>query len=134
MIKDVIGSHYILELYNCSPTLLNDAEAVQDAIVEAAAQANAELLQVITYPFEGQGVTALGLLGESHLSIHTWPECGYAAVDIFTCGTKASPEQACTYFVKRFAAQTHVTIVIARGTTPTALTIQPHCIQAGAIS
>ncbi len=124
MFKDVVGVHYILELYNCIPALLNDAEVVQDAIIEAVAQAGAKLLQVTTYPFEGQGVTALGLLAESHLSIHTWPECGYAAIDIFTCGAAASPEAACQFFIQRFGAQTHATIIIARGTTPTALTIK----------
>ncbi len=134
MHTDIVGVHYVLELYECVPALLNDADAVQNAIIEAAERAHATLLKVITHRFEGQGITGLGLLAESHLSIHTWPECGYAAIDIFTCGSNTEPESACNFLIERFGAQSHVIIVITRGTTPAALTmnLQPYTLGAAA--
>ena len=73
------------------------------------------LLKLSSHQFHPQGVTAVGLLAESHLSIHTWPEHGYAAVDVFTCGEEARPQQACDYLVKRFAARRHSLVVLPRG-------------------
>ena len=75
---DMVGKHCILELYDCD-----------------SSRAGATLLNLITHRFEPQGVTGLALLAESHISIHTWPESGYAAVDVFTCGDHTMPERAC---------------------------------------
>ena len=68
---------------------------LRDTITTAAKRAGATLLNLITHRFEPQGVTGLALLAESHISIHTWPESGYAAVDVFTCGDHTMPERAC---------------------------------------
>ena len=61
------------------------------------------------------GVTALALIAESHVAIHTWPEYGYAAVDAFTCGDRASAEEACRYLVEVFRAGRHVLRKLERG-------------------
>jgi S-adenosylmethionine decarboxylase len=95
-----VGTHCIAELYQCPPTLLDDVQFISKAIREAARRAKSELLHEVTHKFEPVGVTALALLAESHLSIHTWPEDGYAAVDAFTCGDKAQPEAACRYLAR----------------------------------
>ncbi|MFM8543765.1 MAG: adenosylmethionine decarboxylase, partial [Vulcanococcus sp.] len=68
---------------------------LRNAITSAAKRAGATLLNLITHRFDPQGVTGLALLAESHISIHTWPESGYAAVDVFTCGDHTMPERAC---------------------------------------
>jgi S-adenosylmethionine decarboxylase len=109
------GTHCILELYDCSSDLLNDVLFVRDAIQEASRQGLSTLLKLSSHQFYPQGVTAIGLLAESHLSIHTWPECGYAAVDVFTCGEDANPQQACAYLAERFAASRHSLLVLPRG-------------------
>ncbi|WP_411869335.1 adenosylmethionine decarboxylase [Vulcanococcus limneticus] len=93
---DMVGKHCILELYNCDPSKLDDEAFLRTAITTAAKRAGATLLNLITHRFEPQGVTGLALLAESHISIHTWPESGYAAVDVFTCGDHTMPERACT--------------------------------------
>ncbi|WP_094555082.1 adenosylmethionine decarboxylase [Synechococcus sp. 1G10] len=93
--SDMVGKHCILELYNCDSKKLNDEAFLRDAITTAAKRAGATLLNLITHRFEPQGVTGLALLAESHISIHTWPESGYAAVDVFTCGDHTMPERAC---------------------------------------
>lgn len=110
-----VGVHCILEMYQCAPALLNDAEFVEEAIETAARHANSTLLKFQAHKFEPQGVTAIALLAESHLSIHTWPERGYAAVDIFTCGQHTDPQGACLYMVEAFEAGEHILSVLPRG-------------------
>ena len=92
---DMVGKHCILELYECDPSRLDDEAFLRTSITTAAKSAGATLLNLITHHFVPQGVTGLALLAESHISIHTWPESGYAAVDVFTCGDHTMPEQAC---------------------------------------
>ena len=102
---DMVGKHCILELYSCDNTKLNDEAFLRTSITTAAKRAGATLLNLITHRFEPQGVTGLALLAESHISIHTWPESGYAAVDVFTCGDHTMPEQACEVLRKELSAQ-----------------------------
>lgn len=99
------GKHCVQELYKADSYLLNDEAFVREALVGAASVANATLLDVSTHLFEPQGVTGFVLLAESHISIHTWPELGYAAVDVYTCGTSTVPEKACEYLYERFNAK-----------------------------
>jgi len=93
--ETMVGKHCILELYDCNPQKLDDEAFLRTAFTSAAKRAGATLLNLITHRFEPQGVTGLALLAESHISIHTWPESGYAAVDVFTCGDHTMPERAC---------------------------------------
>lgn len=81
-----MGKHFILNLYECDPDLLNNPEYICKALESAAARAGATVLKTIYHQFEPQGVTAISMLSESHISIHTWPEKGTAACDIYTCG------------------------------------------------
>ena len=99
-----IGTHCILELYDCPPEILDDLERIRDALRAAAKLAKSTLLSDTAHRFEPQGVTALGLLAESHISVHTWPELGYAAADVFTCGNECRPEQACEYLAQALQA------------------------------
>lgn len=91
----VVGKHCIFQLQDGNPTLLNDEDFVKTALIVAAESAGATLLQVATHKFEPQGVTGFALLAESHISIHTWPEHGFAAIDSYTCGEHTNPESAC---------------------------------------
>lgn len=81
-----MGHHYLLNLYGCSHRILNDEFYLRDLLEDAAICSGATVIQTISKQFYPQGVTVLVLLAESHISIHTWPEKGEAAVDIFTCG------------------------------------------------
>ncbi len=103
--KNIVGKHCILELYECDQLRIDDEAFVRTVITSAAKFAGAQLLNLITHHFEPQGVTGLALLAESHISIHTWPEHGYAAIDIFTCGDHTMPEKACTFIRKEFFSQ-----------------------------
>jgi S-adenosylmethionine decarboxylase len=118
-----VGSHCILEMYDCSEALLNDADFVRQSLRDAAKQANATLLNEVLHQFEPQGITALALLSESHISIHTWPEVGYAALDVFTCGSHTDPEEACRYLIKAFQAGRHSIKKLRRNPPPTAIAL-----------
>jgi S-adenosylmethionine decarboxylase len=109
-----VGIHCILELYGCPATLLNDAAFIQQTLREGAEWAESTLIDEVAHQFHPHGVTALALLAESHISIHTWPETGYAAADIFTCGAHTKPEKACQYFVKMFQADQHLLLKLPR--------------------
>ena len=104
---DMVGKHCILELYDCDPSKLDDETFLRHTITTAAQRAGATLLNLITHRFEPQGVTGLALLAESHISIHTWPENGYAAVDVFTCGDHTMPEKACEVLCQELEAGRH---------------------------
>lgn len=78
----MIGRHLILEHWGGAL----DAEALQTAMRDAARVAGATVLAAHFHPFDGGGITGVLLLAESHITVHTWPEHGYAALDIFMCG------------------------------------------------
>ena len=80
----------------------------------SAKLAKATVLNLISNKFEPQGVTAIALLAESHISIHTWPESNYSAVDIFTCGQNMSPELASRYLIEALKAEEHSLRVLER--------------------
>ena len=100
-----ICRHCILELYECDKAKLNDEDFIRITITSSAKIAGATLINLVTHGFNPQGVTGLALLAESHISIHTWPEIGYAAIDVFTCGDHTMPEKACRLLAKNLEAK-----------------------------
>ena len=109
------STHCILELNGCPSDLLNDRGFVCESVKQASEEGLSTLLELASHQFEPQGVTVVGLLAESHISVHTWPECGYVAVDVFTCGETADPHRACRYLVERLRAASHQLLIIPRG-------------------
>lgn len=81
-----IGRHIILELYECDTKKLDDTDFLEKSLRAAALEMGATILSSNFHPFAPIGVSGVVLIKESHLTIHTWPEYGYAAIDIFTCG------------------------------------------------
>ena len=108
------GKHLLLELYRCDSYKLNDESFLRCTLDRAAKHAKATVLNLISNKFEPQGVTAIALLAESHISIHTWPESNYSAVDIFTCGQNMMPELASQYLIESLIAKEHSLRVIER--------------------
>ena len=108
------SKHFLLELYRCDCLKLNDESFLRCILNRAAKLANATVLNLISNKFEPQGVTAIALLAESHISIHTWPESNYSAVDIFTCGQNMMPELASQYLIESLLAKEHSLRVIER--------------------
>lgn len=108
-----MGKHYLLNLYGCSFVLLDDTEYLIKLMECAASTSGATVVQTIYKKFEPQGVTVLTLLSESHISVHTWPERGEAAVDIFTCGS-CDPKIGCDMIIEQLYAQNHTLSYIER--------------------
>ncbi|MEO0138565.1 MAG: adenosylmethionine decarboxylase [candidate division WOR-3 bacterium] len=110
-----LGEHYIVEASGCNPEVIGDIQKVQKILVEAAQRARVTIWNISFHRFPPNGVSGVIVIAESHISIHTWPEVGYAAIDIYTCGDNALPEEAVNYAIKEFGA-THVHITeITRG-------------------
>ena len=101
-----MGKHYLLNLYDCPYEILNNETLLRDIILEASIACKAHLVNMISKQFHPQGVTVLGLLSESHISIHTWPEKGSAMADICTCGG-ARPELGCQVIIDKLEAGSH---------------------------
>ena len=108
------SKHFLLELYRCDYVKLDDESFLRCTLNNAAKLANAKVLNLISNKFQPQGVTAIALLAESHLSIHTWPELHYSAIDIFTCGQNMKPEISCKYLIEALMAREHLLRVINR--------------------
>tara|TARA_Y100001935_G_scaffold183052_1_gene151678 strand:+ start:139 stop:582 length:444 start_codon:yes stop_codon:yes gene_type:complete len=108
------GKHLLLELYGCNSDKLNDEIFLRCKIDNASKLARASVLNLVSNKFEPFGVTAIALLAESHLSIHTWPESQYAAIDIFTCGKNMLPNVASQFLIDQLEATNHILKIINR--------------------
>jgi S-adenosylmethionine decarboxylase len=110
-----LGRHLLLELFDCDVQVINNLEAVKGAMVEAAKRAHATIVDVVFHEFNPFGISGVVVIAESHLSIHTWPEYRYAAVDIFSCGDVLRPDVAASYLVEQFGAERASVVVLQRG-------------------
>ena len=110
-----MGDHYLLNLFGCSFSLLDDERYLIDLLENAAVASGATVVQTISKKFEPQGVTVICLLSESHISIHTWPEKHYAAVDIFTCGDHTAPGKACEFLANALECKNPNITILKRG-------------------
>ena len=112
---NALGKHLLLELKDCDREVLNDLSFLKGILLTAAREAGATVLGESFHQFKPQGVSGVVIIAESHLFIHTWPECGYAAVDIFTCGDTVQPEKAAQRVIRELDAKSHSILEIQRG-------------------
>ena len=110
-----MGRHLLIELFDCDFGAIASLEAVKSNLVEAAKRAHATIVDVVFHEFNPFGVSGVVVIAESHLSIHTWPEHRYAAVDIFSCGDILQPEIAAHYLVEQFGAERTSVVELQRG-------------------
>ncbi len=100
--KQYLGRHILAEFFECDPNILNNINLIEKFMVEAALECGATIVQKCFHLFAPFGVSGVVIISESHLAIHTWPELGYAAVDLFTCGEQCDPKVAYEYLLKCF--------------------------------
>jgi len=105
-----LGRHLLIELTGCNVNLLDDLEFLKQSLHVAAVRCGATVVGDSFYHFSPQGVSGVVNIAESHISVHTWPECGYAALDVFTCGDRVEPEEAARYISEALEA-THCSLV-----------------------
>jgi len=108
-----VGTHVVLELWGCSN--LNSPEVVEQALRDIVDATDVTLLDLKVYPFQPQGVTGAAVVSESHITIHTWPEHTYAAIDIFTCGKERDLTEATRKVREHFTPERIQMMQIQRG-------------------
>ena len=113
-----LGRHILVELMDCDPELVNDVVHTEESMVGAARHAEATVINSTFHHFSPFGVSGVVVIQESHLAIHTWPEYGYAAIDLFTCGDVIDPWICYRYLEKAFKAGHGTAMELLRG--------QPH--------
>ncbi len=112
---NALGIHLILELQDCRPELLDDLDYVKQTLLDAAETTGATIIGETFHKFAPQGVTGVVAIAESHVCIHTWPEYGYAAADIFTCGEGFSPHAAASLIAEKFECKSPHSHELTRG-------------------
>ncbi len=95
----VYGKHVYGNLYDCDVEVLKDEERLRQITIKAAEVGNMTLLDVKSWKI-GEGVSVVAIVLESHIAIHTWPEYGFATVDVYSCGLHTDPEAAFDYIVR----------------------------------
>jgi S-adenosylmethionine decarboxylase proenzyme len=112
---NALGRHLLVELQDCDREVLNDLDFLRQAMLTAATECGATVMGESFHHFSPQGVSGVVIIAESHLSIHTWPEYGYAAVDVFTCGTAVEPRKAAEVLIEKLGAKSHSLMELPRG-------------------
>lgn len=112
---DVFGRHILAELWDCDRDKLNNISYVERTLVDAALIAGAEIREVVFHKFAPHGVSGVVIISESHLTIHSFPEHGYASIDVYTCGEHLAPETAVDAIARGLKAETTEKIVLSRG-------------------
>lgn len=113
---DAVGNHLILELKDCDRKRLSDLDFLKDTLLSACRVAGATILSESFHSFPPYGgVSGVVIIAESHFSIHTWPEYGYAAIDIFTCGNSLHPKKAVEMLVRELQSRDHSILELNRG-------------------
>lgn len=115
MKTEQLGRHILVEYYNCDENILNDHKLIEKLMVTAAKEAKATVVESVFHMFNPYGVSGAVVISESHLTIHTWPEFGYASVDLFTCGDSVNPWDAFDYLETMLKAEKSESTEVSRG-------------------
>ncbi|MGE7945573.1 adenosylmethionine decarboxylase [Lysinibacillus sp. NPDC093688] len=113
--QHALGHHILLELHDCDVALLNDLQKITTIMCQAAHKAKATIVTENFHHFSPYGVSGVVIIQESHLTIHTWPEYGYAAIDVFTCNSKLALQEAVQYITEQFNAGNATQHYVYRG-------------------
>lgn len=113
--NNVLGRHVLAEFYDCDVEILNSPELVEQHMKASAIHSGATIVQSVFHMFSPHGVSGVVVISESHLAIHTWPEYGYAAVDVFTCGDTVDPQVATDHLAGLLKAGRYESKMVERG-------------------
>ena len=112
---NALGTHVLVELRDCDANALDDLQNVESTLIDTAKRIGATIVGHAFHQFSPQGVTGVVIIAESHICIHTWPEHGYAAVDIFTCGDTSRLEEAAQSIADAFGSRNRSVVTLRRG-------------------
>ncbi|MBB6452073.1 S-adenosylmethionine decarboxylase [Salirhabdus euzebyi] len=115
---ETMGRHVIAELWNCNEDKLNDINLIEKIFVDAALKSGAEVREVAFHKFAPHGVSGVVIISESHLTIHSFPEHGYASIDVYTCGNRIDPNIAAKHIAESLEANVVEKVEVPRGKGP----------------
>jgi spermidine synthase len=113
-----LGKQIFIDLYHCNTALINDVEYIKKTMEAAAQKAHATIINSTFHHFSPHGVSGVVVIQESHLAIHTWPEHGFSAIDIFTCGETIDAQAAYEYLKSALEATHSTASEMQRGLYP----------------
>lgn len=108
------GRHYLIDLRGCDPEIIKQVDPTREILLRATKECGATRLDDYFHQFQPFGVSGVVLIAESHISVHTWPENGFVALDIFTCG-EMKPQVAVDIMQKSFRAKEATVKIVVRG-------------------
>jgi S-adenosylmethionine decarboxylase len=112
---DALAQHTLLEMHACDPARLRDTEALRPLVLEAIRASGGTVVTEIFHNFSPHGVSGVVVIAESHVAIHTWPEHGYAAVDIFSCSPKLDHDRIGRLIAEAVASRRRSVRTVPRG-------------------
>jgi len=110
-----LGRHLLVDFYDCDNSILDDVTNLEKRLVESAVQANSTVIKSVFHHYSPYGVSGVVVIAESDITIHTWPEYGYAAVDVFTCGDEIDPWKAYEFLKDALEARRFEAREVTRG-------------------
>ena len=120
-----LGRQILIEFYDCQSEVLTDKDRIRQYMLEAAHHAGATVISDTFHQFKPDGISGVVVIAESHISIHTWPEYRYAAVDVFTCGDSVDPWGVPHYLQEKLQAENVSSMEIKRGLFQTPVQYKP---------
>lgn len=112
---DTMGRHVIADFWKCHSDILDDQQALEKMMTNAALHSGADIQKVIFHKFHPQGISGVVVISESHLSIHSFPEHKFASIDVYTCGDSIDPQVAANYISEHLQAEKIESILVPRG-------------------
>lgn len=110
-----LGRHLLIELYDCNTRLLNQINEIEEILTDAAKMVGATIVETSFHHFSPYGVSGVVVIAESHITIHTWPEYNYAAIDVFTCDDSMAIDKITEFLSTKFKAKKYEQKLIKRG-------------------
>ena len=110
-----LGKHLIIEFFQCDRSILNELKTLENHLLAAVELSGATVIQPCFHQFSPHGITGVVVVAESHFAVHTWPEYGYCALDIFTCGDNVDGRKALNYLKEKLRAANTSVMEVKRG-------------------
>ena len=110
-----LGRHILVEYYDCDTNVLDDTSRIEEILMNGTRASGATIVSQEFHHFSPHGVSGMVVIAESHVSVHTWPEYGYAAVDIFTCGDTIDPWVIQDYIKEKLESGKSSSMELKRG-------------------
>ncbi len=122
---EALGRQILVEFYDCDRNVLDDESQIREILLEGVRRSRATIISDTFHTFSPHGVSGVIVIAESHVTIHTWPEHGYAAIDIFTCGDTIDPWVIQKYLERHFRSKNVSSMELKRGLFPERVAHKP---------